>query len=313
MDRLDDLIQLAPSQWCQLFFLLSAGLIIVIQALPKDVRSALMNYGARRPPGADQKQAQSQSQSQTTIWALLAKLTEFGQVPHSWFLHFYIVSVSLSGFWAWQYIQKGSLMRSVVLLQDRNGGPSMELGQVYVAWLLMAMQGLRRLYESLYVSKHGKSPMWVVHWALGLVYYTTMSLSVWIEGSGAIHESWVSLPQGKLLTSSMALPVALYAMAFYKQNQCHQYLASLEKYTLPDDGWFRFIVCPHYTCECLLYLALSRVAAPPGQLFNKSILFGLIFVAVNLGATASGTKKWYAEKFGTDKVANRWCMVPFVF
>lgn len=111
----------------------------------------------------------------------------------------------------------------------------------------------------------------------------------------------------------MALPVALYVFACYKQNQCHRYLASLKKYTLPDEGMFRYIVCPHYTCECLLYVAIAWIAAPSRQPFNKSVLFGLLFVAVNLGATAFGTKKWYAEKFGADKVAARWYMIPLVF
>jgi 3-oxo-5-alpha-steroid 4-dehydrogenase 3 len=185
MELLDALSQLPPSQWCQTFFLLSASLIVVIQALPNNVRSALMNYGARRPQDAGQTQTQPQ-RGTDAIWALLTRLTDFGQVPHSWFLHFYVISVSLSAVWAWQYVQEGTLMKSLVELQATKGGPSMDLGQVYVAWVLMALQGTRRLYESLYVSKPGKSPMWFVHWALGLVYYTTMSISVWIEGSGTL-------------------------------------------------------------------------------------------------------------------------------
>lgn len=187
MELLDALSRLPPSQWCQTFFLLSASIIVVIQALPSHVRSALMNYGARRPQDAAQTTTQTQTQPQrdtNAIWALVTKSTDFGQVPHSWFLHFYVISVSLSAVWAWQYVQEGTLMRTLADLQNTTGGPSMTLGQVYVAWLLMALQGTRRLYESLYVSKPGKSPMWFVHWALGLVYYTTMSISVWIEGSG---------------------------------------------------------------------------------------------------------------------------------
>lgn len=131
---------------------------------------------------------------------------------------------------------------------------------------------------------------------------------------GAILELWnSSSSQGQLLNRKTILSVALYVFACYKQNQCHRYLASLKKYTLPDEGMFQSIICPHYTCECLLYVAIALVAAPPNQLFNRSVLLGLIFVAVNLGATAIGTKKWYAEKFGQDKVAVRWYMIPLVF
>ena len=172
---------LSPAQWCQTFFLLSAGLVVTIQVLPHDVKRALIDYGARRPTeDSDEDKAKGNS---TALKRFADRVTSYGQVPHNWFLHFYIVSTSLSAFWAWQYFQKGSVMRELAAWQDGSGEPSMELGQVFVAWLMMALQGSRRLYESLYVSKPGSSPMWFVHWALGLVYYTSMSISVWIEGS----------------------------------------------------------------------------------------------------------------------------------
>jgi 3-oxo-5-alpha-steroid 4-dehydrogenase 3 len=33
----------------------------------------------------------------------------------------------------------------------------------------------------------------------------------------------------------------------------------------------------------------------------------------NLGVTAEGTKEWYAEKFGQDKVAHRKRMIPGIW
>lgn len=111
----------------------------------------------------------------------------------------------------------------------------------------------------------------------------------------------------------MPSALAVFFAASLKQNECHRYLASLKKYTLPNEGLFAYLVCPHYTCECLIYLAIAFVAAPQGVLLNSSVLCGLAFVAVNLGATASGTRQWYAQKFGAGSVARRWNMVPFVF
>lgn len=75
-------------------------------------------------------------------------------------------------------------MKTMAQLQVRTGTPSMDVGQVYIAWLFMTAQGFRRLYESLYVSKPGSSPMWAVHWAFGLAFYTTMGVAIWVEGSG---------------------------------------------------------------------------------------------------------------------------------
>ncbi|KAM0436911.1 hypothetical protein ACHAPT_002624 [Fusarium lateritium] len=319
MDLIQRLIELVssltPAQWCQSFFVLSAGFILFIQALPQDVRSALMDYGPRRPKDGKQTSGKEEAPKQSfgAVRSFLKNLTNYGQVPHSWFLHFYIISLFFSAFWAWQYVQRGSLMRTIATLQDGARGPSMSLEQVFVAWLFMALQGSRRLYESLCVSKPGPSPMWFVHWALGLVYYTTMSVAVWVEGSSAILASWDSPSQPIHVPRKVPSALALYAVACLKQNQCHRYLASLKKYTLPSEGWFEYLVCPHYTCECLLYLAIAWIAAPPNQLLNKTVLCGLLFVAVNLGATAYGTRKWMANKFGTDKVAKRWTMIPLVF
>lgn len=107
--------------------------------------------------------------------------------------------------------------------------------------------------------------------------------------------------------------MAVYFWAWSKQHSCHVQLASLKKYTLPSEGLFQFLICPHYTCECLIYLSIAFIAAPAGSFFNGPILCGFVFVLANLGATARGTRKWYGEKFGEDKIASRWTMIPFVF
>lgn len=130
---------------------------------------------------------------------------------------------------------------------------------------------------------------------------------------GAIIESWEAEEIEFHIPYRLAPGIALFAVGWLKQNQCHRYLASLKKYTLPDQGWFRYIVCAHYTSECLLYLGLVVLAAPPGQIFNGTIFLGLSFVALNLGATATGTKQWYAQKFGADEVAEKWRMIPLVW
>lgn len=97
------------------------------------------------------------------------------------------------------------------------------------------------------------------------------------------------------------------------QYDAHAYLAGLKKYTLPDHPIFHNLVCPHYFAECLIYLALSIIAAPPGYMFNHTIFCALVLVAANLGVTADGTKRWYEQKFGIESVKNRWRMIPFVF
>jgi 3-oxo-5-alpha-steroid 4-dehydrogenase 3 len=55
------------------------------------------------------------------------------------------------------------------------------------------------------------------------------------------------------------------------------------------------------------------VAAPKGQIINRTVLAGIGFVASNLAVTADSTKKWYVEKFGTEQLEGRWRMVPYIY
>ncbi|UKZ77786.1 hypothetical protein TrVFT333_005512 [Trichoderma virens FT-333] len=301
---------LSPAEWCQIFFTVSAGCVFMIQVLPDDMRSALMDYGARRakPSQASAEKTKAQAPSQ----GFFDVLTSYGQLPHSWFIHFYIASVLWSIFWGWQFMSKGSLMRTMAEMQHRSQSPEVNLTGTLVAWLLMSYQGVRRLFECIFVTKPGSSPMWFVHWVLGLAYYTATGVSVWIHGSRAILQSWES-PQPIHFTPQIIIGAAVFGFAGAQQNHCHSHLAGLKKYTLPNEGWFKYLICPHYTFECILYLSLAVVAAPAGCMVNRSVLCALAFVLTNLGATAYGTKAWYADKFGADKLAGKWTMIPFVF
>jgi 3-oxo-5-alpha-steroid 4-dehydrogenase 3 len=97
------------------------------------------------------------------------------------------------------------------------------------------------------------------------------------------------------------------------QHDCHAYLASLEKYSLPVHPFFRGVVCPHYTAEVVIYLAIAVLAGPRGEVVNKTVGAGAVFVAVILGVAAGTNKEWYREKFGEEKVRGRWCILPKVY
>lgn len=113
------------------------------------------------------------------------------------------------------------------------------------------------------------------------------------------------------LKIGLALPLFIFSSIM--QYRCHQHLASLKKYSLPNLGMFRHIVSPHYTCECLIYFSLAVLASPEGYWCNRSLLSVLLFVAVNLGITAHGTRHWYNEKFGESWAREKWTMIPLLF
>lgn len=97
------------------------------------------------------------------------------------------------------------------------------------------------------------------------------------------------------------------------QHDCHKYLASLKKYTLPTHPVFSQLISPHYTAESVIYLTLAVIAAPQGSLLNKTLLTAFIFTIVNLGVTAGKTRIWYEKRFGAESIKGRWRIVPFVY
>lgn len=127
---------------------------------------------------------------------------------------------------------------------------------------------------------------------------------------------WLTLDSDVLTaeaTTKAAIALPLFSWGWVMQHRCHKQLAGLKKYSLPDQGMFRYLVCPHYTCECLIYLSLAIIAAPEGLWWNRTLLSVLVFVVMNLGVTAHGTKNWYMEKFGRAKVVQKWNMIPFLY
>ena len=107
------------------------------------------------------------------------------QVPHTWFQHFYIVSVSSSLFWGIQILAKGSAL--VALCQSVGTGTQakgMTIDQVVLTWSLVTIQGVRRLLETSLLSQPSVSTMWFAHWLLGIAFYLALGVACWIEGAG---------------------------------------------------------------------------------------------------------------------------------
>ena len=109
-------------------------------------------------------------------------------IPHDFFWHFYLLSTSLSLYWALEgLVLRGPTFNAIVTVtRDRDVGMSFE--QVKITWLMMFAQGLRRLCECLYLYGPSKSEpqrstskmqAWI--WVLGLGFYAAMSVAVWVE------------------------------------------------------------------------------------------------------------------------------------
>ncbi|KAI0013670.1 hypothetical protein F4779DRAFT_625162 [Xylariaceae sp. FL0662B] len=304
---------LSPATLCQLFYALAAAAVLAVAATPDSARQLLTRYGARASAGGTSGEKAARKSDDGLLVKIISWVTSVGQVPHSWFIHFYILSLSCSIFWAVQYIYLGSVLESIARKQASEAQNSMTINQVILVWFLMSLQGARRLYEYVAIIRPSSSKMWIVHWLLGNAFYLCTSVSIWIEGSTSIWNS-DRKPHGNEAPSvNVILGVPIFLASWYMQHRCHRYLSGLKKYTLPEDGMFQYLVCPHYTCECLLYLSLAIMGAPEDHLYNKTLVCAVLFVSVNLGVTANGTKKWYGERFGCEKVQGKWKMIPGIF
>jgi len=297
-------------------YALAAAACLVVDSIPA-VRCRFVAYGkTSRTPGAPQ------SPPERVLDALSAVT-----VPHSWFGHFYVFSVLSSLFWGAQLATHGSVYRYLadsrmssywagVSPGTANGG-GMRIEQVVLVWMAMLLQGIRRSYECLFVQRPSKSAMSVLHYLLGMAFYCSTGIGVWIEGTDAIDSfdytpgtlrALINAPSAKTM-----IAVLLFIMASGVQRDCHVYLADLKKYSLPEHPAFQRLICPHYTAECAIYLALTLLAAPQGRLVNWTMGSGLLFVVVNLGVSSKLNREWYRQKFGEDAIKWRRNMIPGVF
>ncbi|KAF2224279.1 hypothetical protein BDZ85DRAFT_195582 [Elsinoe ampelina] len=290
----------------QASYISAAAAILVIRAVPS-LRDRFLAYGSR---AIDRKDVAPET---SMLGKLLDRVASI-QVPHSWFASFYVISTLSSAFWAYQIVFKGTALNIIADLSP-DTDRSMTLRQIVVVSAMMFAQGARRLYESIEFAKPSSSKMFVGHWIMGLWFYVTIGVAVWIEGVSTLRQADIEMKHFQFVPPTPRTFVAsvIFILASGTQVDCHGYLSSLKRYGVPQHPTFQSFVCPHYFAECLIYLSMAIQAAPKGALVNRTILCALVFVGVNLGVTADGTKKWYEKRFGPQSVEGKWRMIPYLF
>lgn len=112
-------------------------------------------------------------------------------VPHTYFTHFYVLSCLSSLLWAHQLYFRGPLFTLLARLAQRRGkdlsldaDASVTLNQLLLCWIVLTCQGARRLAECISFFKPSASRMWIVHYLVGIAFYVTVNIAIWIEGVG---------------------------------------------------------------------------------------------------------------------------------
>ncbi|KIW45653.1 uncharacterized protein PV06_04025 [Exophiala oligosperma] len=329
--------------WCtRSFYILSTVTIIAVRLIP-DLKDRFLFYGARdvqdhtypRHHQHHQHHHNQQQQPPSLLSQLLDHVKTW-KVPHSWFIHFYILSLLLSTISIVMIIITTTTTTTLSSSSHLNIFTSTTTNtSPLLCSFLMFIQSSRRLLECFFLTTtKSTSRMWIGHYFIGLAFYFFINLAIYVEylAFNAVDENEnknknrdnQTSPSGKTSTAYLKfIYILLFVYCSYKQNVYHRYLSSLKKYTLPDKNPFQKLVAPHYTAECGIYLSLVLLETtkikPDGYHGNHvninvnwSLICALLFVMVNLGVTADGTRTWMMTKFPERRkeVETRWRMIP---
>lgn len=192
----------------------------------------------------------------------------YSTVPKAWFAHFYYLSTALS-------------LVNVYLYYNSP-----------VVWLV-AFHSIRRLYETKVICKYSSSSrMNWSHYVVGIWFYTVLNTIISLK-----HY------ERKVVYSLKPFSFLLFSLASWDQHNNHRTLSKLVKYSLPTDGLFRWVCCPHYFDEVLIYASLAT--------YNLELCWPLLWAFVNLSVSALENKKYYMLRFPRAQVP-QYAIVPFI-
>ncbi|KAI9124728.1 hypothetical protein K1719_004650 [Acacia pycnantha] len=271
------------------------------------------------------------------------------------FLHFYIVasvwttfllvSTSIYAYTMapFAYPYADSAITSYLTGHSSIKSDSSKIGSSYTAWLsvflllLMEVQVLRRLYETIYVFNYRPAArMHIMGYFTGLFFYIAAPLSLCcdcvlevydftaklvisfiVKGKGYMPETEFDFSLILNLCKLGWLPwfgATIFLWGWIHQYRCHTILGSVRKcskqvdeYVIPHGDWFELVSSPHYLSEIVIYAGL--VVASGGA--NLTIWLLFVFVVANLAFAAVETHKWYLQKF-EDYPCNRYVIIPLV-
>ncbi|CAM9003875.1 unnamed protein product [Rhodiola kirilowii] len=281
-------------------------------------------------------------------------------VPQKFFMHFYVFSVvwntTLLAL-TWHYAYKIAPLDSGSVKYMANhltgGGHIFSLhkshltsvAERYRVWqsvlllLLMEIQVVSRLYESLYVFKYSYSArMHIIGYLTGYYFYVAVPLSLChgcvldvlnfaadqvaefsVMGQEKVsvmeYDFWGYLkPMTKLGWCQFA-GAAVFLWGWVHQRDCHAILGSLrrhksdqDKHVIPRSDWFDYVSSPHYFAEMVIYAGL--IIASGGT--DLTIVLAFAFTVANLSFVAGETHRWYLEKF-EDYPRKRKAVIPFIY
>ncbi|KAI9477387.1 3-oxo-5-alpha-steroid 4-dehydrogenase-domain-containing protein [Coemansia mojavensis] len=301
----------------QSIYALLAAIALAFELVPW-TRNAFVKYGRTRDANVDALRLRS-----TSLCAVL--LTRFSSltVSKNLFSHFYWIG-AFSGWLVlldvaiWLWSGHSTIFSPVSTLESWDLAGHTALGRrssMVVGLLMYNIHVLLRLKETVCDQPVSSAQMHIGQYAVGMVFYIATPFAMVADAFS--KPSWHPVSLWMLATSA-----SLFVYASVHQWRCHHILFDLRRqklqqtnvqhsnprsYTLPRGDLFEYVSGPHYFCEILIYISLWIATGCQAQ----TVLWVLIWTAINLGITARESRTWYSKTFGADPV--RKALIPFVW
>ncbi|CAA94885.2 Polyprenal reductase [Caenorhabditis elegans] len=251
-------------------------------------------------------------------------LVEKISVPKKWFKHFYaigLLTLFICLHTVHSLIYNPNYLHPVVLkilatLTRSYSIPPITPSTSILALLLISLHVARRLYETIFVSVYSDSRMNLFHYAVGIVHYIILPISIMCETQGVASK----LPQLHVSIDDISLTqwagAVLFWICNWKQHQLAEQIANTRKgprglirnyaYGICFGGWFNLVSCPHFLFEICIYLSLFLVI-PDAYVYR----FIIMFVCINQTFAALITHSWYHKTF-PKYPKSRKALIPYV-
>jgi len=172
--------------------------------------------------------------------------------------------------------------------------------------LMLEFHLIRRLWECYYCTIYGNSLMNISGLLCGLVHYFVVPLCIIYGNNNNDNNNNCILSQKNSIFLWKSLSITIFFVANYFQFESHLILYKLkikysESYTLPTDSMFKYVCCPHYLMEILIYISFW-MSSP----CSLSLICLQLWVISNLSVVANQNLTYYKEKFKDKYDLKNW-------
>lgn len=191
----------------------------------------------------------------------------------------------------------------------------------HIVYGLLFVQAIRRLYESLFVSKFGsKSRISFPVYVFGVFYYFLVAFNNFVNLLPYYLSNYTYTLTGDIIIQYLAsnklvvVYIVVFGLAAIDQHQNHVHLSQLIKYSPPSFRMFKYSSSAHYFDEILVYLLIVLISfqkyswGDKLNLVDVNFLVILLFVIGNLSITAIATRDYYLSKF--DGYSVKYSIIP---